>query len=187
MIITNRGEEAIYKNLLNKIYILEMYRMLVNHKFRLHVTTNSNFRTLILLLFQYFPNIASRVILQNILPTIWRDKSMHYRKWEKFKFLDRRLCSKQSQYIINSQLSFVYNCLMVSGRDPPKNLIWYWVAKTGWYSIRCRLFFDVYKKIVCWTFRKLLYRSLIIIWASFYRLILLALNRSSHLGPPVAL
>ena len=60
---------------------------------------------------------------------------------------------------------------MVSGRGPPKNQIWYWVAKTGCYSIRCRLFFDVYKKIVFWTFRKLLYGSLIIIWASFYRLI----------------
>ena len=131
MIMTYRGEEAIYKNLLHKIFIFEMYRILVNHKFRLHITTKSNFHKLILLLFQYYPNIASRVKLQNILPTICRDKSVNYRKWEKFKFLDRRLCSKQSQYIINSQLSFVYNCLMVSGRDPPKNLIWYWVAKTG--------------------------------------------------------
>ena len=66
-----------------------MYRMLVNHKCRVHVTTNSNFRKLLLLLLQYFPNKASRVKLQNILPTIWRDKSVHYRKWEKFKFLDR--------------------------------------------------------------------------------------------------
>ena len=81
--------------------VLEMNRMLVNYKFRLHVTTNSNFRKLLLLLFQYFPNKASQVKCHKVLPTLCRDKSVHFRKLEKFKFLDRRLCSKQSQYIIS--------------------------------------------------------------------------------------
>ena len=34
-----------------------MYRMLVNHKIRLHITTNCNFCKVLLLLFQYIPNI----------------------------------------------------------------------------------------------------------------------------------
>ena len=59
---------------------MEMHRMLVNHEFRLDVTTNSNFRKLLLLLFQYFPNRASQVKCLKILPTLWRDKRVHYRK-----------------------------------------------------------------------------------------------------------
>ena len=80
---------------------MEMHRMLVNHEFRLDVTTNSNFRKLLLLLFQYFPNRASQVKCLKILPTLWRDKRVHYRKLKKIKFFDRRLCSKQSQYILS--------------------------------------------------------------------------------------
>ena len=74
--------------------------MLVNHEIRLHVTTNSYCCKLLLLLFQYFPNKASRVKFHKVLPTLQRDESVHYRKFKKFNFLDRRLRSKQSQYII---------------------------------------------------------------------------------------
>ena len=62
---------------------------------------NSNFRQLLLLLFQYFPNKAFQVKCLKILPTLWRDKSVHYRKLEKFEFLDRQLCSKQWLCIIS--------------------------------------------------------------------------------------
>ena len=60
-----------------------MNRMFVNYEFRLHVTTNSKFRKLLLLLFQYFPNKASQVKCLKVLPTLWRDKSVHYSELEK--------------------------------------------------------------------------------------------------------